>query len=281
MLHNPMTRRQLLALAALVLPSGCKPHVPQEIRMPRKKGLCLSAKKRSPREVALFLESVGARWLYNWNIDPPEILPAGVEFIPMMYGGRWGVDEALVRVKSRAPVHGKGELLGFNEPDHEKQGNTPVEKALEVWPKLEATGLRLGSPACVHPDNEWMTAFMKGVDKRGLRVDFICMHSYGGPSADSLVKRLEQVHALYKRPIWITEFAVGDWEAKSPAENRHKPGKIAGFVAKLLPRLEAMDIVERYSWFHGGISGNALGTSSLFNPDGSLTVVGEAYRSVG
>ncbi|MEY3894712.1 MAG: hypothetical protein RLZZ214_231, partial [Verrucomicrobiota bacterium] len=146
---------------------------------------------------------------------------------------------------------------------------------------LQSTGLRLGSPGCVHPDNEWMTAFMKGVDQRGLRVDFVCMHSYGGPGADSLVKRLEKVHALYKRPIWITEFAVADWEAKSPAENRHKPGKIADFVAKLLPKLEAMDIVERYCWFHSGISGNALGTSALFNPDGSLTVVGEAYRSVG
>ncbi len=104
---------------------------------------------------------------------------------------------------------------------------------------------------------------------------------YGGPNADSMVKRLEQVHALYKRPIWITEFAVGDWEAKSPEENRHKPEKIADFVAKLRPKLETMDIVERYCWFHGGVSGNALGTSSLFNADGPLTVVGEAYRAVG
>ena len=43
------------------------------------------------------------------------------------------------------------------------------------------TGLRLGSPVCVHPDNAWMKAFMQGVAERKLRVDFICMHSYGGP----------------------------------------------------------------------------------------------------
>ena len=101
------------------------------------------------------------------------------------------------------------------------------------------------------------------------------------PAPDSLVKRSNRVHALYKRPIWITEFAVADWKAKSPAENRYKPERIAEFVSELLPQLEAMDIVERYCWFHGGISGNALATSKLFNPDGSLTVVGEAYRSVG
>lgn len=275
-----MTRRQLLALAASALPLGCKSPAPQAIRGPRKKGLCLS-NKRSPQEVTKFLETVGARWLYNWNIEPPETLPAGVEYIPMIYKDRSVTDEVLARVKSRARIHGYGELLGFNEPDAKTQGNTSVEKALELWPKLEATGLRLGSPSCVHPDNEWMTAFMKGVDQRGLRVDFVCMHSYAGPSADSLVKRLEEVHALYKRPIWITEFAVADWKAESPGENRHKPEKIAEFVAKLLPQLEALDIVERYAWFHGGVSGAALASSQLFNPDGSLTIVGEAYRAVG
>jgi hypothetical protein len=280
MLQNPMTRRQWLALAALALPLGCKPPAPQAIRGPRKKGLCLS-NKRSPQEVAKFVESVGARWLYNWNIEAPETLPAGVEFIPMIYKDRSVSDEALAQVKSRSQIHGYSELLGFNEPDAKTQGNTSVEKALALWPKLEAVGLRLGSPSCVHPDNEWMTAFMKGVDQRGLRVDFICMHSYGGPGADSLVKRLEKVHALYKRPIWITEFAVADWEAKSPEENRHKPERVADFVTKLLPQLEAMDIVERYAWFHGGVSGAALASSQLFNPDGSLTIVGEAYRAVG
>jgi hypothetical protein len=106
------------------------------------------------------------------------------------------------------------------------------------------------------------------------------MHSYGGPGVDSFLKKIHKVHEMFKRPIWITEFAVADWEAKSPGENRHQPEKIADFVAKLLPQLEAMDIVERYAWFHGGVSGNALATSKLFNPDGSLTTVGKAYRSV-
>jgi Glycosyl hydrolase catalytic core len=280
MFQNSMTRRQLLTLAASALALDSKAAT-QPPPKPRKKGLCLSSKKRPPEVITQYLKSVGARWLYNWNIHPPETLPPDVQYIPMIFSGRWGVEKAMSQVKSAATLHGYTELLGFNEPDHENQGNTKVEKALEEWPKLEANGIRLGSPACVHPDNEWMTAFMKGVDERGLRVDFVCVHHYGGPGVDSFVKKLERVHQLYKRPIWITEFGVGDWEAKSPEENRHKPERIAEFVTELLPRLEAMDFVERYAWFHCGITSNALCTSALFNPDGSLTVVGQAYSAVG
>lgn len=279
MFEHSITRRQLLALAASALPLACKP--PPEVKTPGKKGLGLTSKRRPPEEVIRFVEAVGARWFYNWNIDPPSGLPAKVKYVPMIYEGRSGVEAEVAQVKTRASVVGYQELLGFNEPDHHTQGNTSVEKALEVWPKLEASGLRLGSPACVHPDNDWMKAFMKGVEDRGLRVDFICMHSYGGPNADALVKRLEKVHALYKRPIWITEFAVADWKAKTTGVNRYTAERIADFLTRLLPQLEAMDIVERYAWFHGGVSGTALASSQLFNADGSLTIVGEAYRSVG
>lgn len=48
-----------------------------------------------------------------------------------------------------------------------------------------------------------------------------------------------------------------------------------------LPQLETMDFVERYAWFHGGVSGAALASSKLFNPDASLTLVGKACRAVG
>lgn len=81
------------------------------------------------------------------------------------------------------------ELLGLNEPDVKKQGNMSIEETLDAWPVLMDTGMRLGSPGCVHPDKEWMIEFMAGAGKRNLRVDFICVHSYGSPSAEGLVKR--------------------------------------------------------------------------------------------
>jgi hypothetical protein len=282
MLEHSMTRRESLALVISLLSlahtaSGTQAAIPK----PGKKGLCLSDKKRPPEKVARFLESVGAHWLYNWNIELPKILPKGLAFTPLIYRVSDDLDPQLARLKFLTKTHHYQELLGFNEPDAKTQGNTSVQQALDAWPKLEATGLRLGSPATVHPDNEWMIEFMKGVEQRGLRVDFICMHSYGGPGVESLVKKIEKVHALFKRPIWITEFAVADWEAKTAAQNRHKPERVAEFVTELLPKLEAMDIVERYAWFHGGISGGPIASSKLFNADGSLTIVGKAYRAAG
>lgn len=281
MTGNLITRRQWLALAAMAFPLSCKPPPVVTQRRAGKKGLCLSAKNRTPEKVAKFIDSVAARWIYNWGTKYPEILHADIDFIPMIYKVGDATEQTFASLKSQAPSGGYRALLGFNEPDSKTQGDTSVEQALDAWPTLEATGLRLGSPACVHPDNEWMLAFMKGVEERGLRVDFICMHSYAGPNAGAFVKRLEKVHELFKRPIWITEFAVADWEARTSGVNRYAPERIADFVRELLPQLEAMDIVERYAWFHGGISGKPLGSSKLFNPDGSLTVVGEAYRAIG
>jgi Glycosyl hydrolase catalytic core len=281
MFDHPLTRRQLLALAALALPFHGKVFAAQPVVGSDKKGLCLSAKKRSPQRVAQFLKAVNSRWMYNWNIEPPLILPSGVGFVPMFYNSKSVTQPSLARVKTKAKSRGYQELLSFNEPDAPTQGNTTVQEALDAWPKLQATGLRLGSPATVHPDNEWMLAFMKGVEERGLRVDFICMHSYGGPGVESLLKKIRKVHDLFKRPIWITEFAVADWEAKTAAENRHTPEEVAAFVTKLLPKLEAMNIVERYAWFTGGVSGGPLASSQLFNADGSLTIVGKAYQAIG
>jgi hypothetical protein len=280
--HNLLSRRQTLALAASLISLGCKPQQsPPPIPKHGKKGLCLTDKRRPTEKNARFLKSIGAHWLYNWNIDPPEILPKGVSFTPLIYRTSHDLDQQLAHVKATAKARGTSELLGFNEPDSPTQGNTTVEDALNAWPKLEATGLRLGSPATVHPDNDWMRAFMKGVEERGLRVDFVCMHTYAGPGVESFLKKVRETHRLFNRPIWITEFAVADWKAKSREENRFKPQRIAEFLTELLPHLESMDIVERYAWFHGGVSGGPLANSKLFNPDGSLTVVGEAYRKTG
>lgn len=228
-----------------------------------------------------FLDAVDAGWLYNWNVDPPARLPPKIRFSPMIYQAGRVMNSQLARLKTQSNGRNFTELLGFNEPDARKQGNVSVEDALDAWPALEATGLRLGSPATVHPDNQWMLEFMKGVEQRGLRVDFICMHSYGGPGIESMIRKIEQVHRLFQRPIWITEFAVADWKAESNSGNRFPPGRVAAFIRELLPLFESLDIVERYAWFHGGISGGPLACSQLFNADGSLTVVGQAYRDAG
>jgi len=164
-----------------------------------------------------------------------------------------------------------------NEPDGKKQANLSVERALEAWPYLMQTGRRLGSPAAVHADGAWMREFMTQAEARGYRVDFVCVHWYGGANAQSLVNRLRRIHEMYGRPIWLTEFAVADWQAESVEQNRHKPEAVLRFMKEILPQLDALDFVERYAWFSASEKDKALGNSALFKEDGSLTELGRCY----
>jgi hypothetical protein len=141
------------------------------------------------------------------------------------------------------------------------------------------TGRRLGSPGAVHPNNEWMQEFMKQAEEKKYRVDFVCVHWYGPPNAKGFVKHLKKIHKMYGKPIWITEFAVGDWKAKSREENRHSPKVVLKFMKELLPKLDRLDFVERYAWFPAGEDNRALGTSALFKEDGSLTELGQFYAA--
>lgn len=265
----------LAATAGAALPGCTNGTLKASDRRNARRGIGIGTKAGSQwREK---LELCGARWFYSWLSAPPENLPAGVEFVPMVWGKRG--DDAFTKLGAQLRKNKFKTLLGFNEPDQKEQSNITVEEALALWPKLMATGLRLGSPGCVHPDREWMKAFMKGVDERQLRVDFVTVHSYGGLSADALMNRLEAVQKMYQRPLWITEFAVGDWQAKSRAENKYRPEQVVKFMEQLLPRLDRCEFVERYAWFPAKPDSAPLGPCALFNDDGSLTPVGEAYRT--
>ncbi len=273
-----MRRRDFLSVAsatALALSLGAQ--VAPAVRGSRKKGLGLVAKKGNGWEAKV--QALRPAWLYTWGSSRPEGLPAEVDFTPMVWG-YWGQDASLAKLGETAKASGQRHLLGFNEPDGKDQANLSVEKALAAWPALMKTGLRLGSPVCVHPDNAWMKAFMQGVAERKLRVDFICMHSYGGPDADGLVNRIQAISRTYGgRPVWLTEFAVGDWEAKSREQNRFKPEQVLAFMRKVMPKLDALECLERHAWFPASPTSAALGTSALQDAEGRLTPLGEYFRT--
>jgi hypothetical protein len=281
-----ITRRQFISLsaatAALSLTSSFRgqsapatPAAPSSAK--KKKGLGRSAKSAG---WAKNLTDLRCNWFYSWNSAVPDGVPPGIEFIPMIYryGGNAKAAAAVAAAAQAARKAGTTDLLGFNEPEKKEQGNMTLDEALDAWPVLMETGLRLGSPGCVHPDKEWMIAFMDGVKKRGLRVDFVCVHSYGGPNADALVNRLEKVHQMFGCPLWITEFGVGDWKAKSPEQNQHKPETVLRFMEQVLPRLEKLDFLERYAWFPSKPTSAPLGSSALYDDNGVLTRLGECYR---
>ena len=105
-------------------------------------------------------------------------------------------------------------------------------KAVELWPQSQATGLRLGAPATIKPDAWWLGEFMRKAKKKGLRVDFMTMHSYPGPNAESFLRKVRELHERYDRPVWVTEYAVADWNATKTNPSRYSREEVEDFMRK-------------------------------------------------
>jgi len=239
-----------------------------------KKGACLGAQSA---DWADRLRSLHVGWFYQWKSEKTAGSPDGVEFVPMIFGKPNQITPGVEYVNKEKQSAGFQFLFGFNEPDKEEQANMTVEAALDAWPQLMSTELPLISPAAANPEGEWMEKFMAGVKERGYRVDYIAIHSYGGPSAAGFLDKLERVHRKFDLPLWITEFGVGDWQAKTVKENKYSVRDIKDFMKAVLPKLDRLKYVHRYAWFPSSPDDPHLGTSALFNADGSLTELGEVY----
>ena len=172
-------------------------------------------------------------------------------------------------------------LLGFNEPDLGEQANMTVEQALELWPRLEATGMRLGSPAvaCGGADaGGWLDRFMAGAKQSGHRVDFIALHWYG---ADFIrggrrpVARLPRGRARAVRPADLADRVRAD--RIQGGTTYPSDAQQSAFVTGATRRLGPLSFVERYAWF--GLPSTRDSGTGLYRADGTLTAAGRAYRA--
>jgi hypothetical protein len=226
------------------------------------------------------VEDVGAGWYYNWSSRPADVGGAA-EFVPMI----WGADSVNPDDLARARESGST-LLGFNEPDFASQADMPVEQALDLWPQLEATGLRLGSPAVAWGGADaggWLDRFMAGARERGLRVDFIALHWYGSDFSPAAVGQLEgylrAVHDRYGLPIWLTEYALirfADGGSTYPSDAEQ-----SAFVTASTAMLEGLPFVERYAWFALPTPDEGGNGTGLYSSPTTPTPAGEAYRAAG
>ncbi|AJE84766.1 MULTISPECIES: glycoside hydrolase family protein [Streptomyces] len=224
------------------------------------------------------LADVGASWYYDWSPSTGEIArPEGAEFVPMIWGAGAVNDADLARAKEEGQ-----QLLGFNEPDMAGQADMPVEQALDLWPRLQDTGLRLGAPAVAFGGDTpggWLDRFMTGAAERGLRVDFIPLHWYGGdfgPAAvDQLRGYLQAVYDRYHKPVWLTEYALTDFSGPTPRyPSEQEQTDFARGSAEMLGQLP---FVERYAWFT-----LSTGTAPTGLYDGTTpNATGLAYREAG
>ncbi len=222
---------------------------------------------------------LGAHWMYSWGNELREEIPEDVEYVPMFWGKGSVTDDNISRIKGLIAEGKVKYVLGFNEPDGADQANMSVDEAIALWPKIEELGVPIGSPATVNPENAWMVEFMQKAEAANLRVDFITVHSYGGSNVLNFINKLKNTYNAYgKRPIWVTEFAVADWNATSPDANRYSQQEVISFMQQATQAMNNIDWVHRYAWFDGRQA--PLYTSSLFDEDSNITAVGEVYAAI-
>jgi hypothetical protein len=223
------------------------------------------------------LADVHAAWYYNWSAAPTNNAGTSAQFVPMI----WGPGSVNAGNLAKAKTSGKV-LLGFNEPDFPNQANMTVEQALELWPQLQATGLRLGSPAPAINAAQaggWLDRFMTGARVRGYRVDFIALHWYGSDFSTAAVGQLKSylqaVYDRYQLPIWLTEYALIKFGATSAFPT---PAQQAAFVKGSTAMMAKLPYVERYAWFALPTSKEQDGTG-LYRNGTTPTAAGDAYRA--
>lgn len=244
---------------------------------PSKKGWVGSYWKEITKELQYVEEQcdkTNSTWFYNWgssatstrnsNTDSPYL---NQEFVPMKWGagGSWRKLYALEDV-----TH----ILGYNEPDHTEQSDVSVEQAIEEWPLMQQTGLRLGSPATT--DFTWLYNFMSEANRRNYRVDYVAIHAYwGGLSPYEWYIRLKEIHDRTKRPLWITEWNNGanwtkeDWPLGTEKQQQKQLNDIKG----ILEVMDTCSFVERYSIYNW-----VEDKRYILTPNGGLTPAGEYYR---
>jgi hypothetical protein len=225
------------------------------------------------------LKKSGASWYYTWGTGHPGIgTPHGVQFVPMIWGAGTVTTANLNEVKREGHY-----LLGFNEPDNAGQSNMTVAQALALWPRLMATGMKLGSPAVAAnaaTPGSWLAKFMTGAKARGYRVNFITAHWYGGDFTTSaavaqLKSYLVAIHARYHRPIWLTEFALIRFGSAVTFPSARQQ---AAFVTAATRMLGKLSYVRRYAWFALPASAGD-GTAGLFRAGAVATRAGRAFEA--
>ena len=228
------------------------------------------------------LAQSGASWYYTWSASPAVGVSraGGPRFVPLIWGA------ANVTAGTLSQVRGEGpDLLSFNEPDMSGQANMSPAQALSLWPRLMATGLRLGSPAVATggaTPGGWLDQFMSGAAARGYRVNFITLHWYGsdfatGPAVSQLESYLQAVHARYHKPIWLTEFALANFGGSPQTPSRPQQ---AAFLTAATAMLQRLSYVQRYAWF--GLEATPTdGSMGLFRSGPAVTTVGRAFEAAG
>ena len=229
---------------------------------PSKKGWC-EVSRPSMLPNANMLECT---WLYNW--DAYAARSANIEYVPEKWSTSW---PGFSTINSSQNV---SHLLSYNEPDHVEQSNITVDQAVNQWPELLKTGLRVGSPATT--DFSWLYSFMDKCKAKKYRVDYVVIHCYWpSMTAQQWYNDLKAVYDRTGCPIWIKEWNNGaNWTTESwPDGWKEAYEKQVKELGPILNVLDTAHFIERYSIY------NEVGWKRMVIDDfGKITPAGEMYR---
>lgn len=216
-------------------------------------------------------EKLKLGWYYNWNLN--QTSSPDLEYVAIKQKEHW--PNLNQNWKERKINH----LLGFNEPDKEKQANMTIEQAIKAWPNLLRTGLRVGSPSTSDGGLDWLYGFMKRAEEENFRVDFVAVHYYRAvdpknpeAAAERFYNFLKTIHDRVQRPLWVTEWNNGaNWTDQADPT----PKQQARCVAAMVEMLEETEFVERYALYNW-----VEPSRQLVDDDGNLSPAGIVYRDI-
>ena len=241
-----------------------------------KKGWCST---NGNSAIATECKKVRATWFYTWSADRSST--QDTEYIPIRQHLYW---------PSLSQINGhenSTHVLSFNEPEHAEQHTSDkcgCGGVISEWtactktPDLQASGMRIGSPAPT--DAGWLYNYLGHCDDMSDRCDFVVMHCYWGtneaPNAASWYNQLKTIYNKTKRPIWITEWNNGaSWTTESwPSGYGDKLEKNRKAIKEILNVLDTCSFVERYAIYNWDSYYRAM----INTDDGSLLPAGVVYR---
>ena len=255
-----------------------------------KKGICVNTKDMG---AALDPADLNLGWYYNWGYKSFKDLAYknkkfyDLEFVPMLYG------DAIVDIAERcayADRKGYKYILSYNEPDLSVEANIQPGTMVYRWRDTIANkgNMKVGSPAIstatpIVESTKWWNPFWSGLtssDKANMT--FIAVHkyyeNYNAQSAYEFLMLLDETYYKYRKPMWITEFAL--WNAdKNNAQSNKNAQEFLKIVCK---GMNERSYVERYSWFCPNYRETSASASSLWDYEtGNLTTIGKMYAQIG
>ncbi|KAK4454990.1 hypothetical protein QBC34DRAFT_391235 [Podospora aff. communis PSN243] len=155
---------------------------------------------------------------------------------------------------------GSKALFSFNEPDHAAQANLSPEQAAASHIELMnpfAGKARIGAPSitnsgAAHQGIGWLKRFFEACNGK-CAVDFVNIHIYGFDT-NTFLQHLINVHNLFGKPVWITEFAFGGSDEEVDRQLQ--------VVIDQIERNATFSFVENYSYFMAAegmmVKGNSM-----------------------